>query len=112
MSGINGIENNLPSEVLEKFQRILYNEAEETKREALATVKLAIEIYKSGEKELALIVLKESTRIARSYLELLEKLDASKDDAISLITGIEEIEELIRDNEKVNYIKEIYEELK
>ncbi|HEW63575.1 hypothetical protein [Fervidicoccus fontis] len=111
MSLINEFQEKMPGEVLVKFKDMLYKEAEETKKQALSTIKLSIEVYKDGEKELALVVLKESMRIAKSYLELMDKLDADKDTAISIITAIEEIEELMNQNEKVSYIYDIYNEL-
>ncbi|HEU97711.1 MAG: hypothetical protein ACP5I2_04610 [Fervidicoccaceae archaeon] len=106
--GHDGGEN---SEVLERFRAMLTKEANETRKEAISTAKLAITIYKSGEKELALLVIRESMRIAKSYIELAEKVGENDDKAYDLLVGIETIEELIKNNEKADYLRGILEEI-
>jgi len=100
------------SEVLDRFRAILTNEAKETKKDAISTAKLAISIYKSGEKELALLILRESMRIARSYIEILEKIGDERESSYDLLVGLETIEELMKSGERAEYLKEILEELK
>lgn len=97
-------------EVLGKFREILTKEADETRKEAISTAKLAISIYKSGEKELALLVIRESLRIAKSYIELAEKL-GKEDNSYDLLIGLETIEELIKNGERTEYLKGILEEI-
>ncbi|MCI4397150.1 MAG: hypothetical protein JHC28_06300 [Thermoprotei archaeon] len=99
------------SEVLDRFKAIIAQEAVETKKDAISTAKLAISIYRSGEKELALLVIKESIRIAKSYIELSDKIGEGQENSYELLLGLETIEELMKSGEKAEYLKGILAEL-
>ncbi|MEM0021458.1 MAG: hypothetical protein QW039_04945 [Fervidicoccaceae archaeon] len=99
------------SDVVEKFRVMLSKEAEEARIDAISTAKLAISIYKNGERELALLVIRESMRIAKGYVELTEKIGENQDKSYDLLLGLETIEELMRSGEKVEYLRGILEEI-
>ncbi len=105
------IKEGLSEELAQRYKRILEEEAEELRHEALSTGRLAVEVYESGERKLGLLVIREAIRIAKGYLELDEKTGKDPSEAYELIAGFEVIQELMKDGEKPVYIRSVLDEL-
>lgn len=98
----------------QKFRKIMLDEAERLKKEALSMCKVALEIYEMGEEGIAKLVLREATDLARNYGSIKEKVVGDNEYSApmpnELLFVVRTVADMVEEGEDAKIIKEFLED--